>query len=282
MDNGEFKKCTQCGRLVISTATTCRHCGAILDDVKKSQTGTQNIPATFEMQIGKICFCLVIFAIVLSFLGDVTFQLTHLFPKPSQTNLEPINPHIEMQQENLQPSEQINYKMGNEFRILILQAKYSLSGIIVAKNNNFWLRVVMQNDFDKVVPFDFGIAWGDIADKKLLEKHFKFKSFKTLGQARMLYYEWESDVPYSKDYILSHISHNHIIPANDNITSALFKIKKWNNVKFDGYLVDIIHPNGGTSYTSLSRSDTNPKSRGGGACEIFYVTGVQIDDKYYE
>ena len=282
MDNNEFKKCTHCGRLVLSSATTCRHCGAILDDVKKPCTNTQNTPTTFDMKIGKICFCLVVFAVVLSFLGDVTFQLTHLFPKPAQTNLQPVNPHTEMQQDNLQPPEQINYKNGNEFRILILQAKYSLSGIVVAKNNNFWLRVVMQNDFDKVVPFDFGIVWGDIADKKLLTENFKFKSFKTLGQARMLTFQWKLNVPFSEDYIVSHISHNHIIPANDNITSALFKIKKWDNVKFDGYLVDIIYPNGETSYTSLSRSDNNPQSRGNGACEIFYVTGVQIDDKYYE
>jgi len=281
LDNGEFKKCTHCGRLVLSNATTCRHCGAALEATKKTSVKKPKA-STPELIVYKICFFIVVIAIVLSFLGDVTFQLTHLFPKPSQTNLEPVNPHTEMQQDNLQPPKQINYKTGNEFRILILQAKYSLSGIVVAKNNNFWLRVVMQNDFDKVVPFDFGIVWGDIADKKLLEKHFKFKSFKTLGQARMLSYKWRSNVPYSADYILSHISHNHIIPANDNITSALFKIKKWNNVKFDGYLVDIIYPSGVTSYTSLSRSDTNPQSRGGGACEIFYVTGVQIGDKYYE
>lgn len=79
------------------------------------------------------------------------------------------------------------------------------------------------------------------------------------------------------------MGHTHIIPATVNVMSAMLKIKKYDTVKLDGYLVDIYTDKGDViAYTSLSRFDTNATSRGSGACEDMYVTQVQIGDKIYK
>ena len=116
----------------------------------------------------------------------------------------------------------------------------------------------------------------------------KFKSTKTLGQARALDFHRKGDAPWSDGYIQSHTAHTHIIPANSNIMGGLLKTKKDNIIKLDGYLVDIYtNKSEIVGRTSLSRSDTNATSRGqngrnaGGACEVMYVTEVQIGNKIY-
>ncbi len=294
-----YKKCPFCSKLISENTTVCKHCGREIpkeyEIPKQTNYPVQEKYDPTVMMIGRILTAITAAVLLYSFLGDVGYQLSHLSPKVSEYKNEIVNPKQECIQENIETPEQIEIGQGKTHRILLKQAKYSISGIVVAKNRNFWLRGFMQNVFDEVVPIDFGIAWGELSDINTLKK-FKIKSSKTLGEARMLRYQWQlKDVPQNPDYVFSHISHNHIIPATDNVASALLKVKKWDTIKLDGYLVDIIHPNGFTSMTSLSRSDTDPTSRGtlsrreehnysvnGGACEIFYVTGIQIKNKYYK
>ena len=144
----------------------------------------------------------------------------------------------------------------------------------------------MRNQFDDICLMDLGIVWGDLAnDRKELYKHWKFKSHKTLGQARQL--EWRSkpphNTPWTLGYVSSHISHTHLIPANYNVMGGLLRIKKNDIVKLDGYLVDIYTDKSElVARTSMSRTDTDPTSRGSGACEDMYVKQVQIGNKIYK
>lgn len=235
----------------------------------------------------KFCIIVILLIILNSILGDVIFRLQYSFPKIS----EQTNNIIDIRQEPIQTEVSgINkikiYGDKNKY-YLEPQAKYSLAGIVVAKNNNFWFRDIMRSTFDDICLIDFGIAWGDLAtDKNRLYKYWKFKSSKTLGQSRQL--QWRSktsinEIPWSIDYVNSHVSHTHIIPANRNVMSALLKIKKDDYVKLDGYLVDIYSDDLQIiAKTSLSRSDTNPTSRGYGACEDMYVKNVQIGNKIYK
>ena len=104
--------------------------------------------------------------------------------------------------------------------------------------------------------------------------------------SRILNWSWRWDTPYSQDYIMSHISHSHIVPANRNIMAAFLKIKEWDTVKIEGELIDMKYTTrtGRTiNYsTSLSRTDSNETSRGNGACETIYVTKVQIGNLIYK
>jgi hypothetical protein len=239
-----------------------------------------------SMLLGKICFIIVLFVMIYGFFGDVAFRIKYSFPKVSEISKKT----IDIQKDPMQ----LDYKRGRAIMIngekyrysLSPRASYVISGIVITKNTNFWLRGFFKNRFDDICLLDLGIVWGDIADKKFLKKNFKFKSTKTLGEARRLTYMWRSDVPYSQNYITSHISHTHIIPATINVMGGMLTIKKWDKVRLEGYLVDIYTDKAEpVSKTSMSRSDNDYESfaqGGNGACEVMYVVEAQIGDKIYK
>ena len=235
----------------------------------------------------KLCLIALILIIFNSILGDILFRIKYTFPKQSSESNQIINTLDEPIQKNLHQDKYIKtYGEKNKY-ILKLQAKYSISGLVVSKNTNFWLRDVMRNNFDDICLMDIGIVWGDLSNnKKELYKYWKFKSKNTLGSIRQL--SWQSKIqiennPWSVDYISSHISHTHLIPSNPNVMGGLLKIKKNDIVKLDGYLVDIYTDKNETvALTSMSRYDSDTTSRGYGACEDMYVKQVQIGDKVYK
>ena len=232
--------------------------------------------------------CLILFLLILfnSVLGDVLFRVKYAFPKVSSTEggqIITVNDPIQI---NLTKAKYIKAYGEKDIYALQPQAQYSISGMVVTKNTNFWFRDIMRNKFDDICLMDLGIVWGDLAnDRKRLYKHLKFKSLKTLGQSRRL--EWRTrpphNIPWSLGYVSYHLSHTHLIPANANVMGGLLKIKKNDIVKLDGYLVDNYTDKSElVARTSMSRTDTDPTSRGSGACEDMYVKQVQIGNKIYK
>lgn len=234
--------------------------------------------------LGKISVIALIVITLNSILEDILFRIRYSFPKISAVTEYIIDTSQEPIQINLPDAKNIKYHGEKGLYTLKPQAEYSISALVVAKNNNFWFRDIMRNKFDDVALLDLGLVWGELAqDKKELYRHIKFKSKKTLGQARMLYYRGDGENPWGSGYISSHIAHTHLIPANPNIMGGLLQIKKNNVIKIDGYLVDIYtDKNEPIAYTSLSRTDTNASSRGSGACEDMYVIQIQIGNKIYK
>lgn len=235
----------------------------------------------------KLCLIILILMIFNSILGDILFRIKYSYPKLSSTSTQTINTKDAPIQKDLKQEKYIKAYGEKNIYALKLQSEYSISGLVVSKNTNFWLRDVMRNNFDDICLMDIGIVWGDLAqNKNRLHKYWKFKSHKTLGQSRRL--EWRSKVPYEEMYwdlsfVNSHISHTHLIPANPNVMGGLLQIKKNDIVKLDGYLVDIYTDKSETvALTSMSRYDTDTSSRGYGACEDMYVKQVQIGDKIYK
>lgn len=223
-----------------------------------------------------------------SIVGDIIFRLQYCNAKPIdkipvQINAfeEPIQKYLDGKDYEEVFGEKHSYKLN-------LQAKYSISALVLTKNTNFWFRDIMRSRFDDICLIDFGLAWGKLTEnREQLYKEWEFRSYKTLGMGRRL--EWQSkktinDLEFSLGYVSSHVAHTHIIPANPNVMSALLKIKRGDIVKLDGYLVDIYDAdtNDLIAKTSLSRTDTDMTSRGSGACEDMYVKRVQIGDKVYE
>lgn len=229
-------------------------------------------------------FCLIAFIIIClnSIIGDMIFRFKYAFAKTTSTTTEKILTKNDPIQINLDGKKYVKVYGEKEVYALNLMAQYSISGLVVTKNTNFWFRDIMRSKFDDICLMDLGIVWGEPAqDKDLLYKHWKFKSYKTLGQSRRL--EWREKPPYGSDNISSNISHTHMIPANANVMSALLKIRKNDTVKIDGYLVDIYTAKSELiARTSMSRDDRDATSRGSGACEDMYVKKVQIGNKIYE
>lgn len=126
---------------------------------------------------------------------------------------------------------------------------------------------------DKLSPVDLGLAWGKVAENNTkIDFHWK-------QSGRWIY--WEVDrvseiAPLGgTDGVNRQCSNNHIIPASSSIKDKVKKIRQGDRVKLEGYLVDIYAEKPDGSWfewnTSSSRSDS-----GNGACEVFYVTDVQI------
>ena len=234
----------------------------------------------------KFCLIVLILICINSLAGDMFFRMKFSFPHVSETTTNQINPFNEPIQKDLTNAKY--FKAYGEKNVFALQpqAEYSISGLVVAKNNNFWFRDIMRSEFDDLALMDIGLIWGDLArDPNTVYKHWNIKSQKTLGQARQLTWRWKAgsgDIPWDTDYVNSHMSHTHLIPANFNVMGGLLTIKKNDIVKIDGYLVDIYSSKGKTiAKTSMSRTDINSTSRGYGACEDMYVKQVQIGNKVY-
>lgn len=74
---------------------------------------------------------------------------------------------------------------------------------------------------------------------------------------------------YSWEDINSHMSHNHLIPANNRVKKLIHWIKKWQYVRIKWYLVWLHWKNGYNLVSSLTRED-----QWNWACETIYVTDV--------
>ena len=235
--------------------------------------------------IGGVCFFTIVIIVICSLVTDLGLRLEYSFPKVTETTSQIIDTTKEPIQKNLEGKDYIKANGERKKFVLQLQAEYTLAGVVVAKNTNFWFRDIMRNDFDDICLVDLGIVWGNLSkDPKLLHKHWKIKSQKTLGESRRLSW-YTKDLrksPWGLSYVSSHISHTHLIPATANVMKALSSVKKGDTVKLDGYLVDIYTDKTKlVAKTSLSRTDTDPTSRGSGACEDMYVKQVQIGNKVY-
>ena len=74
---------------------------------------------------------------------------------------------------------------------------------------------------------------------------------------------------FSWEEINRHISHNHLIPANNRIKKFLHWIEKWQYIHIKWYLVRLHWDNWYNLTSSLTRED-----QWDGACETIYVTEV--------
>ena len=107
------------------------------------------------------------------------------------------------------------------------------------------------------------------------------KSMLSFGKVTAgIFLDIEEGSPFDHSYIVTHSGNHHTIPANYNVRRALKSIRKNDKVILEGYLVNVNGTYRGKTVfwnTSLSRSDT-----GDGSCELFYVSKVRIDTKFYE
>lgn len=175
-------------------------------------------------------------------------------------------------------------KNRKTFYILPL-AEYSITGRIKAKNRIF----LVQTLFDDVALLDYGLTWGDMAKDKYFKK-IRAHSMEIIG-ARQLSFgidrKYYNEMKDMYPYMIKHVSHTHVIPANRNIRKALNASRYGQIVKIEGYLVDVYDSNYRRfAMSSLSLEDSNDSSRGngkgGGACEVMYVNKIQIGNKIFE
>jgi len=146
-------------------------------------------------------------------------------------------------------------------------AKYKISAVILSKKKypQKWASIIS--------PLDFALGWGDVS------KPENVKNIDVRQTMRWYRYRFDAEVTISQNYISTHSSNHHIIPANDNIRKAVLFAKKHDKIVLEGYLVNISgkYKNGNISWrSSHTRTDT-----GDGSCEILYVTSVKLGTNIY-
>lgn len=125
--------------------------------------------------------------------------------------------------------------------------------------------IKLYQDNNRLSQMDICAVWGELAS----ESNLSYSQ-----RSRFCYVDAIGDIQIDKErfgFLSTYkLSNNHIIPANDTISSDLNTIKVEDNIKLTGYLVNVDGDEGYQWKTSLSRHD-----EGYGACEIIYVTEVK-------
>jgi len=146
-------------------------------------------------------------------------------------------------------------------------ASYEIEGLVVSLHHSDSI-IDVTHENDSANTMDICVVWGPNIStngyRMVSYDHGDFTCF----------YRWESeyDPPFSEEFL----SNNHLIPSTPEIAALIKTIHVGDQVRFRGTLVDyaITGENGeslGQRRTSLTRSD-----RGNGACEILYLTEVEI------
>lgn len=142
------------------------------------------------------------------------------------------------------------------------------------------LDVIINIGYGKegAMPIDIALVWGRVAESDY-NKYLKYGFDNIWKHNQWLQVQLKnSTLPegMGEGYLMTHISNNHIFPANENIFNAVAHLKKGEEVQLSGYLVNVTDSEGGRYTTSTSRTDIEA-----GACECFYVNRVQYGGKVY-
>lgn len=129
-----------------------------------------------------------------------------------------------------------------------------------------------------VIPYDLLLGWGGMADESLAgnlsweQANRRGMVSGTIGGS--------GGNQIDTSYVVSHVSNNHVIPANEKIRAALARIEPGDMIRIEGRLVDVkaFVSRNRTLMISTSKSRTD---QGDGACEVIYVEHLRVNGETY-
>lgn len=146
-------------------------------------------------------------------------------------------------------------------------AQYNISAVILSKKKYVtkWTSIIS--------PLDLAFGWGEVSKPENMD------IISVKQTLRWYMYRFDNKCLLTQNYISTHSSNHHIIPANNNIRKAVLYAKKNEKIVLEGFLVNVTGKYKGSNITwrsSKTRTDT-----GNGSCEIMYVTSVKLDTNIY-
>jgi hypothetical protein len=113
---------------------------------------------------------------------------------------------------------------------------------------------------------DFALGWGPMSDNTVT------KQLNISQDNRWYHYSWKDAPLIDPAIIVRNSANTHVVPADNNIKSSLFKVRRGEIVLLKGYLINVKHPDGGSWRSSLTREDS-----GANSCELMWVADVAVE-----
>jgi hypothetical protein len=161
-------------------------------------------------------------------------------------------------QENLPPMEAMLRKDG--FRLTPL-ARFNLTARVLAH------KTYCCGGEDRLAPVDIAFGWGRMTRDTVLA------SLEISQGGRFYHYRWQGNPPIPPHEIVASSANMHLIPSSAAIEKKLREARVGQTVTLAGFLVRAENDRGFVWMSSLSREDT-----GNGACELIWVTDVDVRD----
>ncbi|MCB2205208.1 hypothetical protein KQI65_10700 [bacterium] len=116
-------------------------------------------------------------------------------------------------------------------------------------------------------PVDFALGWGRMSDSFVIDKL-------DISQGHR-WYKWRvADLmPIPRKEIEESSANVHILPANDEVWDMVDEVHEGSVVHMKGYLVKVTSDGGWHWVSSTRRDDT-----GDGACEVFWVESLTVEN----
>ncbi len=129
---------------------------------------------------------------------------------------------------------------------------------------------------DALAPVDLGLAWGKVAElNDTIDFHWDQRNRRCIASDL---YDADMALLGGRENLVKGFSNNHIIPAEKVVEKEVRKIRAGDRVRLRGYLVYIEGTKMSTGQVANYNSSTTREDEGDGACEVFYVTNVDIID----
>jgi hypothetical protein len=123
-----------------------------------------------------------------------------------------------------------------------------------------------------LIPMDWALGWGPV----LAPPYAGRIHYTQTGR----FYMWGySGGGLNRDTIVTHTANTHIIPATTRLRRAASCVRRGDDVRLEGWLVDVegLDDPSFRWTTSVSRSDEGP-----GGCETVYLTRLTVGTRAYE
>ena len=123
-----------------------------------------------------------------------------------------------------------------------------------------------------LIPDDLALAWGPLLSPP-------FAGHISYSQYSRFFFWRTSDAGLDRGTIVSHAANVHVIPASSRLRRALRAISKGDDIRLEGWLVDVDGVDDSSFHwaTSTSREDEGP-----GSCETVYLTRLTVNERVYE
>ncbi len=144
-----------------------------------------------------------------------------------------------------------------KWRLTPLASYYVTARVLATETYNSY-------PLDAIAPKDLLLAWGPMSDSS----HLNGLEFRIYN--RYATWHWSGSPPLPKREMERHMANTHVIPASEDVRSALRSARVGSIVTLRGDLIQLDGPEGPIR-SSLERTDTGP-----GACELVYVTSMWV------